>query len=333
MHEQDVSKYVVKYCSTMDSTPRGNIGPVVDAVMRAQGQRVSIVVPSYPDNGRTVRDGVLYVDGVPLAESPMRHHPITPMRESEIAQILESQTEATVSSIVLEDVRSGQAASIVRRLREASGYNLAVIDAVSNADIRSLREIVSDLPVVTGGAALALALASPPPREVDDALFSTVEGPRVILSGSASAATQAQVRHAMQHMPATRLEARSDLSAQVDRIVAGWISAPKTPALVYATSQPSDVDPASASSIEGALADLAERLVAAGARQVMVAGGETSGAVVQRLGLTHLDLGEEIAPGVLWGSGRTGGDVLLNLALKSGNFGSADMFTSAWELL
>lgn len=337
MQKQGVTKYFVKYCSTMDSTDRGNIGPVIDAVLKAEDQLVSIVVPSYPDNGRTVRDGVLFVNGTPLAQSPMRNHPLTPMTESHVGEILRPQTNANVDVIDLAALREGDALSMVRELRDTPGTHLAIVDAVTNDDIRLLRDVVDELRVITGGAALAMALPHPAPRTDAEELFKVAPGLRLVLSGSASIATQGQVRHAKSHATTLRLDPDDHSTEQVSELVAqaksSWRTDPERPVLIYATSEPSDVRPEHSAAVETMLATLAQQLISSGARQLIVAGGETSGAVVRALGLTHLDLGPELAPGVLWGAGRTDDGVAINVALKSGNFGTEDMFTSSWKVL
>lgn len=338
MREQGVSKYFIKYCSTMDSTDSGNIGPVIDFIMQQEGQTISIVVPSYPDNGRTVSGGILYVHGTPLAQSPMRDHPLTPMKTSAIAEILKPQTIAQIAHIRIEEVRSGRAASVIQSLRATENSYLVLIDALTNDDIRLLHDVAAGLRVITGGAALAQALPSPARSSADGELFRATPGHRLILSGSASATTQEQVQHAMDHMTTLRLDpdalGEDQMTKLAEAAVQAWSTHPaEWPVLIYSTSAPTDVSQKRASAVEDAFAALATRLIFEGARQLVVAGGETSGAVVQRLGISHLDLGPEVAPGVIWGAGITRDEIALNLALKSGNFGPPELFTSAWEML
>jgi uncharacterized protein YgbK (DUF1537 family) len=339
MSEQNVSKYFIKYCSTMDSTDSGNIGPTIDAVMELEDEKISIVVPSYPDNGRTVSGGMLYVNGTPLGQSTMRDHPLTPMKNSHIADILRPQTSAQIVNVTVDDVYTGVAHSLIDSLRDKADCSLIAVDATTNEDILALRSIVSELKVITGGAALGQALVQPAETPTAlDRLYQVSQGRRLIISGSASSATQSQVRYAKEHMTALRVDPEVPWHVQLPKLayaaVNAWESEPMQPVLVYATSDLSDVKTENASKVEETLAMLATHLVSKeGARQLIVAGGETSGAVVQALGIRHLDLGPEIAPGVVWGVGKTPDGVVMNVALKSGNFGNKDMFTSAWDLL
>lgn len=336
LRREGCERFYVKYCSTFDSTPRGNIGPVSEAVLDALGEDLTVVAPAFPANGRTVYRGHLFVGDDPLDESPMRHHPLTPMTDSSLPRLLAPQVSGGRDAIAL--VPWQVVARGVQALREAlarageSGARFVVADALTDTDLRNLAEATSSLRVLTGGSALAQGLVGP--RETDHASWELPEGPRVVLSGSASRATQGQVRHALeagdgQHLRAADL--RADFGGTVASVVSAALSSAASPFVVYATASPEDVaDTADASVIEEALAAVAERLVEAGVRSLLVAGGETSGAVVQRLGVGALTLGREVDPGVAWTRGhRSGGDI--HLMLKSGNFGGEDLFVRAWE--
>lgn len=381
------TRFYFKYCSTFDSTPRGNIGPVTDALLDALDDAGhTVVVPSFPATGRTVSGGRLYVHGEPLELSPMRHHPLTPMRDSDVARLLAPQTRRPVGLITLETVRAGERA--LRAALDAAELSqaLVVIDAVVEEDLRTIAAATADLPLVTGAAGLAVGLEGPrttdtatasgtasvtaPGRDTvktfgTDTVAASGEGtarasaasrpgdPALILSGSASSATRAQVAHARARLPHRKLDLdalREDFEAAVEVLVAFarscWDQSPDHPPLIYAVDDPADLEtrhtdphpgglPAS-ELVEKALAACAERLVAAGARRLLVAGGETSGAVVTALSVRVLSIGAPIAPGVTWAraESRAGGrEHTVDLALKSGNFGSTAIFTEAWSTL
>lgn len=342
------TRFYDKYCSTFDSTPEGNIGPVADALMESLGSDLAVVVPSFPANGRTVREGHLYVNGVPLEQSPMRHHPLTPMTDSSLERLLAPQTAHRVATVPLAEVRAG-----AERLRSALAAEaargapvLAVVDAVDDADLAVIAAATADHTLVTGGSGLALGL---PERSRGDAASSmpVEEGYAAVLSGSASAATRGQVAAARREMAHLKLDIaalRVDLGAEIARITdwatERWRRDPGAPVLVYAVDSPADVEsepppgaPPADAVVEEALGRCAAELAAAGGRRFLIAGGETSGSALQVLGLRQLRLGPALAPGVSWthGTGAAGHGV--NVALKSGNFGGERIFLDCWEAL
>ncbi|GAB2811609.1 3-oxo-tetronate kinase [Streptomyces daliensis] len=344
------ARFYFKFCSTFDSTPHGNIGPVTDALLDELGERRTVIVPSFPATGRTVYRSRLFVHDDLLDESPMRDHPLTPMRDSHLGRLLAPQTRSPVHAVGHDTVRAGESA--VREALAAPGLQdgLIVLDATTDADLRTLAAATSDLPLVTGAAGLALGLSGPQPDAATARARSTGGTHGVILSGSASAATRAQVRHARERLPHRKLDLaalRADFEAAVAALTGfvreSWREDPGSPPLIYAVGEESDVERdtgeggAEASAlVERALARCAAELVGAGARRLLVAGGETSGAVVTALGARTLRLGAPIAPGVSWAVARThvgGGRQAVDLALKSGNFGGTDMFTTAWDVL
>ncbi|MFD7715792.1 3-oxo-tetronate kinase [Streptomyces sp. NPDC059814] len=343
-------RFYFKYCSTFDSTPEGNIGPVTDALLNAVDERRAVVVPAFPDTGRTVRDGRLLVHGEPLDESPMRHHPLTPMRDSDVGRLLAPQTTHPVRHVDLETVRSGAEALKAALDDPALSDALVVVDATENEDLRTISAATLHHRLVTGAAGLALGLTGPHPGASRARAASRPGDPAVVLSGSASAATRAQVAHGRAHLPHRKLDIaalRADLDASVEELVGFardcWQADPRRPPLIYAVDDLRDLDraaqgatPAASVLVERALAACAVRLVGAGARRLLVAGGETSGSVITALGVRTLTIGSPIAPGVTWataarGTGQTDGAV--DVALKSGNFGDTDIFTEAWSVL
>ena len=339
-----------KYCSTFDSTDRGNIGPVTDALMSALGTRFTIACPAFPENRRSVYKGYLFVGDVPLSESGMQDHPLTPMTDSNLVRVLQRQTRRKVGLLDHEIVRRGRSA-IAERMRsmEAGGVEIAIVDALSNDDLMAIGEACATLPLVTAASGVALGLpqnflrsGALAARTTASALPS-VAGLRAIVSGSCSLATQAQVAHAIRcGMPSCALDPLALASdANAVRDVLQWARSrlPGGPVLVYATASARQVKAAqtrlgaerAGALVEEALAAIARGLVESGVRQLVVAGGETSGAVVHALGVRGLRIGPEIDPGVPWTVNIA--DPPLALALKSGNFGTEDFFLKAWDLL
>jgi len=330
-----------KYCSTFDSTPEGNIGPVADALLQMTGAGHAVVVPSFPDNGRTVYQGHLFVGSQPLHESPMRDHPLNPMRDSDVRRLLVPQTRHEVGLVPHEVVRQGATAVRAALTRcEAEGQRLVVVDAVSNDDLVTVARATHGAPLVTGGSGLALGAEA---GSTHAERVTATRGEKVVLSGSASAATRVQVKHAKDRMPDLKLDlARllEDRQAEIERMVAWaaarWAEAPGRPVLIYSVGSADDVvrhegtKAQSAEVVETVLAELADRLSDVGAAQFIVAGGETSGAVLERLGVRRLRVGQLLSPGVSWLAGRTRAGREHNFVLKSGNFGTTDLFVNGW---
>lgn len=336
-----------KYCSTFDSTPQGNIGPVTDALMAALGTDFTIACPAFPDNGRTVYQGHLFVGAQLLSDSGMRHHPLTPMTDANLVRVLQAQTAQRVSLLSHSVVRCGAAATseAIAGLR-AQGPCIAIADALDDADLLTLGEACAELPLVTAGSGVALGLPPAYARrgwlrpDGGAATLSPVAGAAAVVSGSCSQATNAQVRQwiagggAAVHLDPLTLYRGStsgeDLLAQARAALAHG------PVLVYATAEPEQVRAiqrelgvdAAGQLIEQTLAQIARGLVEAGVRRLIVAGGETSGAVVQSLAVRQLRIGPSICPGVPW-TEATDAQGPLHLALKSGNFGGPDFFREA----
>jgi uncharacterized protein YgbK (DUF1537 family) len=266
----------------------------------------------------------------------MRHHPLTPMTDSSLPRLLAPQVgggEDDVALVPWPVVAEG--ADAVREAiarASAGGARFVVVDALTDADLRTLAHATRDLRLLTGGSALAQGLTGP--HTSGHLPLTPPRGPRVVLSGSASRATQGQVRHALSAGGGHHLrpaDLREGFEATVSAVVARALEGGDSPFVVYATAAPEHVvDTADAPLIEEALAEIAERLVEAGVRALLVAGGETSGAVVRRLGVASLALGPEIDPGVAWTLGHREGEDI-QLMLKSGNFGREDLFVRAWE--
>lgn len=338
---------VFKICSTFDSTEEGNIGPVTDALRARTGDRIVLVTPAFPETGRTVYQGNLFVAGVPLAESPMKDHPLNPMRDSDLKRVLARQSAGKVGLVDLAVVAAG--AEAVRRHLERladEGFTAAIADAVFESDLETIGRAAlhQRLSVGASGLGLGLARALAPagaPRAAIPA-FPAVGGPAACLAGSCSTATLRQIAAAEAWMPVLRLDGDALFAgngAVADALAWAETRLRDGPVLIASSAAPEAVGALQARhggaavgrAIETALADIAAGLVESGVRRLVVAGGETSGAVVDRLGLAAFEVGPEIAPGVpvLRTLGGTGKD--MRLALKSGNFGAADFFRDALD--
>jgi uncharacterized protein YgbK (DUF1537 family) len=350
LREQGVRQVYFKYCSTFDSTPAGNIGPVTDALMRAMGCDFTIACPAFPDNGRTVFKGYLYVGDELLHESGMRNHPLTPMTDSNLVRVLQAQTTRKVGLIDYRSVARGAQAvrEHVAQLR-SQGVEIAVVDATSNAELVAIGPAWAELPLVTAGSGIAIGL--PQNFDMHDggataAQLPAAQGLRAIVSGSCSVATHRQVRSFLDAGGAGFAIDPLQLAGGVDLVTKAldWarlrlahgtvlIYATAEPAAVKAAQQKLGVDAAGAL-VEGALAAIARGLAGEGVGQLVVAGGETSGACVQALGITRMRIGPQIAPGVPWCHARSPfAPQGLHLTLKSGNFGGPAFFREAFECL
>ncbi len=338
-------RFFWKYCSTFDSTPEGNIGPVAEALMADLGTDQTIYCPAFPENGRSIFMGTLFVGQQPLAESPMKDHPLTPMRDSNLMRLLAPQVTCPVGLADRLTVARGPAAlrDHLARLKD-EGVAHVVVDAVADDDLAIIAEACRDMVLMTGGSAVAMPL---PPLYIADGLLAAdaegTETPRLaaetlLLSGSCSAMTRAQVAaYQSTGAPSFRL-APLALAEDGPEAALDWLQAQdlSTCPLIYATAEPDQVKAAqdklgvarAGALVEDALAACAKAARDRGARRFVVAGGETSGAVTQALGVTRLDIGAEIAPGVPWTFCQSGGHDIA-LALKSGNFGAETFFADA----
>jgi 3-dehydrotetronate 4-kinase len=325
-----------KYSSTFDSGPRGNIGPVADALAERTGTALTVVCPAFPRLGRTVYQGHLFVGAELLERAGLGDHPLTPHHESSIVALMAAQTPHPVGLVALPTIRQGAAAiSAAFATLSARGYRYAVTDAVEDADLSGLATACARHGLLTGSAGLAGALATLlGPAAQGDALAGWMPpgaGPVAILSGSCSEVTRRQVAAFARHGPVLRLDA-DRLSARTASDAAGWAARHLAHSAVLVSSLRSDDDqpaagPRSAAAVEEVLSEIARELYRRGFRRFVVAGGETSGAVVAGLGLQLLEVGPELSAGVSWLAGGSEREILL--ALKSGNFGDDDLFVRA----
>ncbi len=348
---QGARQIVFKYCSTFDSTGAGNIGPVAEALLERLDAGLTIYCPAFPENGRTVYNGHLFVGGDLLSDSGMRNHPLTPMTDASLVRLLRGQVRNpdTVGLIDYAVVDRGPEA-IRQRLQEAAvcGRRHLVVDALSDRHLVAIADACGHLKLVTGAAGVALGLPSNFRRSgllegsAGAAALPTLAGGTAVLAGSCSAATQRQVARMAAHCRSIRLDPL-ELASGRTRLsdIAGWAAREigEGPVLVYSTAAPEQVAAvqarlgraAAGRLVEQAMAGLAARLCQAGVRNLVVAGGETSGAVLAALRVRALRIGPEIAPGVPWTV--TEGEPRLCLALKSGNFGGEDFFEKAIAML
>ena len=342
-------RFYFKVCSTFDSTPRGNIGPVAEALMAALGADFAVACPAFPENGRSVYRGHLFVGDQLLSDSGMREHPLTPMTDANLVRWLQAQTHGRVGLLRHEVVAAGAEALAARiAALRTEGVRIAIADAIDNDDLRRLGAACADLPLVVAGSGLALGLpaayAARGWMQPDAAAASlpAVGGQAAVLSGSCSTATNAQVQHWLQagrpafRIDAVQLAAGVPLAAQALAWAAPLLAAQAV--LVYATAGADEVKAVqqqlgaerAGALVEACLAEIATGLRERGVRRLVVAGGETSGAVVQALQVRRLRVGAPIDPGVPWTQAE--GRPLL-LALKSGNFGSVDFFAKALAMV
>jgi uncharacterized protein YgbK (DUF1537 family) len=344
LRAQGTARILFKYCSTFDSTPAGNIGPVSEALLDALGAAQAIVCPAFPSYGRTIWRGHLFVGDALLSESGMERHPLNPMTDANLVRVMQAQSRRKVGLLRAGVIAQGPAA--VRdalAALAADGVVHVVTDVTSDQDLRTLGEACADHALITGGSGIALGLPDAYRRrgllgDVAADALPAVDGLELVLSGSCSAATRAQVAAMRAWAPAFRLDPLQ--LAQGDALIeaAGSFLAEHLrhgPALVYATDEPDAVAAAqealgrdrAGGLVERALARLAVDAVGRGVRRLVVAGGETSGAIVQALGVHGLRIGRLIAPGVPATVALA--EPPLALALKSGNFGGPEFFREA----
>jgi uncharacterized protein YgbK (DUF1537 family) len=320
---------------------------VIEVLLRELGASFTIACPAFPDNGRTVYRGHLFVHDQLLNESGMQHHPLTPMTDPNIVRVLAAQTNLSVDLIRLNLVREGEkAVSQAFETRSSQAATVSITDASSNDDLVVLAGAAKGLKLVTGGSGLALGLGKNFGLQPGQAAQPIIpSGRRAILAGSCSRMTLKQLEAAKRIYPHFRV-APEELAAQFDvtlERVRSWAKEHRSntdPLLVYTSGSPDEIASNQKSLgigragelCEKFLAEVAEVFVSDEISQLIVAGGETSGAVVTKLGLDLLRIGPEIAPGVPW-TLASGKSREIALALKSGNFGSEDFFVNAWRFL
>lgn len=343
LRAQGCKQFLFKYCSTFDSTPQGNIGPVCDALAEALDAYQIIVCPAFPGTGRSIYQGHLFVNDILLNESGMQNHPLTPMTDADIRRWLKPQTRHEVGHVAAVDVLEGpQAIRAALEREHGSGKRLIVVDATRDADLLDIGAAAADLPLITGGSGIALGL----PQNFDrqgllagsSNTWSGEDGKCVILSGSCSIATRAQVELHRKSNPGFEIPAADVIEGRLAaEELTKWLAEQDGIPLAFSSADPEIVKQVqekfgrerAAQAIEEFFAETARQLVATGVTRLITAGGETSGAVVEGLKLKTLEIGPEIAPGVP--ALRAGPNLVI--ALKSGNFGGPEFFTQAANIL
>ena len=337
----------LKYSSTFASTEAAIIGPVADALVASLGCGFALACPAFPANNRSVFQGHLFVGTALLNESGMEHHPLTPMRDANLVRVLSRQTDGTVGLVSWATVAQG--ADAIRRAMNAlkeQGRRYAIVDAITEADLVAIGQAAASHALITGGSGVAMGLpgnfrSAGLLEAADVTALPEAPGPAAVLAGSCSRATLFQLGAARDRVPTLELDplATPDASALARQALA-WADGRlgDRPVVIAASAPPEKVAAlqallgreAAGSLVEEALAIVAAGLVQAGVRRMVVAGGETSGAVVSRLGVRQLRIGAEIDPGVPWTYAEGDGPAM-RLALKSGNFGGRDFFTTAFD--
>ena len=350
---QGAGHVLYKVCSTFDSTDEGNIGPVTDALRARAGEPIALVNSAFPEAGRTIYQGHLFVGALPLNESPLKDHPLNPMTDANLVRVLARQSRSGVGLVDRRTIAAGDAAVTARLAALVQeGKGAAIADTIEDGDLETLGRVAMTHKVSTGASGLGLGIARAlvasgrvRAAATGTAGLEVVGGPAACLAGSCSQATLGQIAEAEQIMPVLRLDAErlvTDGIAETDRAIAfAGERIGAGPVLVASSGTPAEVAAVQAKfgrdaaghAIEAGMARIAEALVARGVRRLVVAGGETSGAVVERLAIPAFRLGPEIAPGVpvLHALGIAGGPVVL--ALKSGNFGAPTFFADALKLM
>lgn len=341
-------QFIFKYCSTFDSTDEGNIGPVADALLDELGEDFTIACPAFPVTGRSIYKGYLFVGDGLLSESGMENHPLTPMTDSNLVRVLSRQTSHSVGLVDYTTVSQGAAAISARfdALR-ADGKRHAIVDALTDADLHQVGEALANTKLITGGSGIAIGLAKNFRKSGDLAAgtnpsLPTAKGRAAVIAGSCSKMTRMQVAHTQNVWPTYNIDpvaiaAGEDIAARALK----WANeqSKEHPILIYSSADPEAISgiqdkfgrDTAGEMVERVMGQVAQGLVANGVSQLVVAGGETSGAVVQALNVKALRIGPEIDPGVPWTEAL--GEAPLALALKSGNFGAEDFFQRSLGML
>ncbi|MTI01359.1 3-oxo-tetronate kinase [Roseibium sp. RKSG952] len=347
LKDQGCRQFIFKYCSTFDSTRQGNIGPVAEALANELGAQKVVFCPAFPTTGRTVYHGHLFVLGKLLHESGMENHPLTPMTDANIKRWLQHQTEEAVGLVPVNAVKQGSEG--IAAAWQNADERFVIGDAISDEDLLAWGEALKDAKLITGGSGIALGLPRNFLRETSSKsagrAFTGIAGPAAILAGSCSGATRGQIEiHAKSH-PTFAIDVPGVISGDVtaQSLLDFFEAHPDQAPLVYSSGSPEDVraiqgqfgQEAVAEKLDNLFADTARELAETGYKRLVVAGGETSGAVAkavsEALGSPAMSIGPEIDPGVPVLS--IGKSEPIALALKSGNFGAPDFFSKALRMM
>jgi len=333
---QGAEQIVLKVCSTFDSTADGNIGPVLEVLAERLGAQQILTCPAFPENGRSVYQGHLFVNDVLLNESGMQDHPLTPMKDPDLRRVLAAQTSWDVSHVASQIVTQGAAAIEVALPKSKA---MVIVDAIHDADLLSIGKAARHQRLLCGGSGIALGLPSNFGCEKSPPSWEPVTGAGVVISGSCSRATRGQVALFRQNNPSFEVTAEAAVNGTLTaETLRDWVMEQRQTPLVYSSADPQVVQSAqqrfgsdiAAHAIETLFSNLASLLVQSGVTRIVVAGGETSGAVVSGLGARALEIGHRAAAGVPIVKVKHQN---LALALKSGNFGEVDFFQTALALM
>ncbi len=339
LQAQGCQQIFFKYCSTFDSTSEGNIGPVADALADALNADNVIVCPAFPGTGRSIYQGYLFVNDRLLNESGMQNHPLTPMKDADLRRLLSAQSQHTVGLVSMQHVFQGAEAIAQQMKTEADkGHRMLVVDALQDKDLLEIGKAVKGLPLITGGSGVAMGLPKNFGCEPAAVAWTPQQGKAGVLSGSCSQATRHQVAYHLESHPGLQVDVQQILDgAQTPQQAADWLLHCEGLGLVYSSADPDAVKRTqdtigtekAAQTLESFFGETAALAVAGGLTRLLTAGGETAGAVVERLRIAQLAIGPEIDPGVP--AVRANKDLVL--ALKSGNFGTVDYFEKAASVL
>lgn len=340
LRDQGCKQFFFKYCSTFDSTPDGNIGPVADALVEALGAHRVVVCPAFPGTGRTVYQGHLFVKDCLLSESGMQDHPITPMKDPDLRRVLAAQSRHTVGHVSTDDVFAGEASIRSALDREdGNGHKYIVVDAVRDQDLYSIGSALKDLPLVTGGSGMAIGL--PENFGCNNSTVSwsgETQGEAIVLAGSCSLTTRKQIDLHSKHNPVRAISVHDVMEGmESPEEIVNWLLNEGGLPLLYSSADPEKVTAAqekygaeqTSKTLEMFFADVASLAIDGGVTRLICAGGETSSAIVEKLGIQELQIGTEIDPGVP----ALRANENLVLSLKSGNFGADDFFVKADRIL
>ncbi|MBZ9983409.1 MULTISPECIES: 3-oxo-tetronate kinase [unclassified Mesorhizobium] len=346
LRRQGCRQYLFKYCSTFDSTPEGNIGPVLDALGDALGAARAIVCPAFPATGRSIYQGHLFVNDQLLSESGMEKHPLTPMTDPDLRRWLARQTRRGIGHIPYSVVAEGSGP--IRDALEAAsarGSRYVVVDAIQDKDLIAIGEAAEADVLLSGGSGIALGLPANFRRAGLIGTAAThwkgIQGPGAALCGSCSTMSRRQIAEHRKNHPTRIVEVDAVVDGTANPVeYAEWAIGHQHHGLplVFSSADPEAVAAAQnrygkervATAVEGFFGELARQLSVRGVRRLVTAGGETSGAVVSALNISSFEIGPEIDPGVPALKAR---DPDMVLALKSGNFGSAGFFEKAADVL
>ena len=343
LQARGAQQIIFKYCSTFDSTDKGNIGPVADALIEATGETFTIVCPAFPANGRTIYKGHLFVGDILLSKSGMRNHPLTPMTDANLVSVLSRQTPHKVGLVEFSTVEKGaEAISDQFKQLQADGYRYAIVDALKTSDLMQIGRALAGLRLITGGSGVALGLPENFRRAGlingnPDIRLPSATGRTAVLAGSCSTTTREQVSIASAEWPSYYL---NPLSFDIPTILK-WVNKqpPGIPIVIYSSTDPETVvkiqenlgQDEAGLVVERAMAIIAKDLIRIGFRRLIIAGGETAGSIVQALGINGLKIGPEIDPGIPWTEAVNEPNIAL--VLKSGNFGKKNFFLKARRML